>query len=160
MLKQILDIVQTNISNKPDQESYIIKFPFDVSSKGISDAIKGISSSKDRKLNSKSIYLFGVEAAEGRVNHGCYIAAVGVYQLWSDADNDVHRIRSQRASSVLSGLAVLRRRSEERRVARAQRPRASETSPTRLTLAWRPLLRWVEAQTRWQLLTISSISRS
>jgi alanyl-tRNA synthetase len=73
--KKVLDIVQSNISKKPEQEGFIIKLPFSVSSKAVPEAIKSLNSSKDAKLNSKTIYLLGAEAAEGKVSHGCYVAA-------------------------------------------------------------------------------------
>ena len=68
--------MQSSISKKPGQESYVIKIPFDVPSKVVPEAIKSISTSKDTKLKSKSIYLLGADAAEGKVVHGCYVAAV------------------------------------------------------------------------------------
>jgi alanyl-tRNA synthetase len=76
MLKKALDVVQSHISKHPEKEAYVIKLPSDVTPKAVADTIKAISASKDAKLKSKSIYLLGADAAEGKVNHGCYIASV------------------------------------------------------------------------------------
>jgi hypothetical protein len=72
----VLDIIQDNISKHPEQQSFVIKLPFNVPSRAVPDAIKNISSSKDPKLTSKTIYLIGADNADGKVSHGCYVGAV------------------------------------------------------------------------------------
>jgi alanyl-tRNA synthetase len=100
MNKKVLDTIQSNITTNPDQRSYIIKLPFNTSSRALTDALKSVSSSKDPSLKSRTIYLLGADVEEGKVSHGCYVAAVSRTMIVKSllAADSISRIWLQKVS--------------------------------------------------------------
>lgn len=77
-IKKVVDTVNENFKDKANAgtKHVVVKLPFPVSGKAVSEALKNISS----KSKDKTVYIIGEDEAEGKVAHGCYVAEVSCFR--------------------------------------------------------------------------------